>query len=64
MKYYLSDQIKGTCGIMEEDKLKEKMPLGRLRRRWDDVKLELNNSNGRTYSGFIRLREGAIRGLS
>jgi hypothetical protein len=48
---------------MEEDKLEGKMPLGRLRRRWDDVKLELNNSNGRTYSGFIRLRKGAIRGL-
>lgn len=63
MKCYLSDQIKGTCGIMEEDKLEGKMPLGRLRRRWDDVKLELNNSNGRTYSGFIRLRKGAIRGL-
>jgi hypothetical protein len=45
-------------------KSKEKRPLGKLRRRWEEhIKIIFNKYHGKTWSGFIWLRIGTSCGV-
>jgi hypothetical protein len=53
-----------TCTVFWWESPKEKSPLGRPRRRWEDgIKMDIKEIGWGVWSGFTWLRIGTVGGL-